>query len=400
MKFYFIGGLFSPAQMNLIVTSSKGVIQNAADALQWGLVKGLSEQDDCSVEVINLPFVGSFPARFKKAFFPSTNETILNKVKITGLKFINLTLVKYISRIISLSRHLRRIVADLNDSVIIIYSTHIPFLYSATRIKAIAPTLRICLVIPDLPQHMNDTPNIAYRLLKNIEIKLFNRMLHDVDFFVTLTSGMQTSLGLPANRCVVIEGVAHEDSNKTDHPHKKLPRFIFYSGTLASRYGIKDLLDAFHSIKDIDAELWICGDGDSREYVEYLASTDPRIKYLGQLERSDVISLQREALLLVNPRTPEGDYTKYSFPSKIMEYMISGRPVIMHQLDGIPSEYYQHCFSPKNTSVAALAECLRDAASYAPCILNEKGLSARNFVLNSKTPKHQTQKIINLIKGL
>ena len=63
-----------------------------------------------------------------------------------------------------------------------------------------------------------------------------------------------------------------------------------------------------------------------------------RIEFLGMLPRTDVLELQSKATILVNPRQPVGDFTKYSFPSKTIEYMASGTPLLMYKLPGIPEE--------------------------------------------------------------
>ena len=52
----------------------------------------------------------------------------------------------------------------------------------------------------------------------------------------------------------------------------------------------------------------------------------------------------KEAKLLINLRNPEDKYTKYSFPSKTFEYMVSGTPFFTTKLEGIPSEYYNYLY--------------------------------------------------------
>ena len=43
-----------------------------------------------------------------------------------------------------------------------------------------------------------------------------------------------------------------------------------------------------------------------------------------------------QSLWPVNPRQNNEEFTKYSFPSKTMEYLASGVPVVAYKLDGIP----------------------------------------------------------------
>lgn len=67
-----------------------------------------------------------------------------------------------------------------------------------------------------------------------------------------------------------------------------------------------------------------------------MATKDRRIQYLGSIPHDEILQLQRTASLLVNPRTPEGIYTKYSFPSKTMEYLASGTPTLYMNCQEFP----------------------------------------------------------------
>ena len=92
-----------------------------------------------------------------------------------------------------------------------------------------------------------------------------------------------------------------------------------------------------------DVELWICGSGDAKDIIEDEAQKDSRIKYFGLVDSQTALKMQHQATILVNPRTSDGEYTKYSFPSKNMEYMVSGTPVLTTDLPGMPKE---HKFQP------------------------------------------------------
>ena len=63
------------------------------------------------------------------------------------------------------------------------------------------------------------------------------------------------------------------------------------------------------------------------------------IRYFGFVSHERALELQAKAALLINPRSPKGVFTRYSFPSKTLEYMRSGKPVVCHRLEGIPEEY-------------------------------------------------------------
>lgn len=70
--------------------------------------------------------------------------------------------------------------------------------------------------------------------------------------------------------------------------------------------------------------------------------------------------MQQQATLLVNPRKGHEEYTKYSFPSKTMEYMASGTPTIMYKLPGLPIEYEEYLVLLPDNSQETLTAILNN----------------------------------------
>ena len=61
----FLGGLFLPERIDDIQRQSRGPVQFAADALQKAFLRGFATASDTPLSVVNLPFVGSYPARLQ-----------------------------------------------------------------------------------------------------------------------------------------------------------------------------------------------------------------------------------------------------------------------------------------------------------------------------------------------
>lgn len=389
---YFVGGVFEPDLFDCYIESSKGVIQNAANNYQCNIIKGLDKLSENGVSVISLPFIGSYPFFYRDFLIRPRVSCFYNNSKIFRLGFLNLPFVKLFSKFISLLKFIIKKNFE-PDSTVFIYSMHLPFVLAVVLGKFLfRKKYDICLFVPDLPEYMNDRKDIAYRFLKSIEIFFINICIRHINKYVVLTEEMAVKMKLDKNQYIVIEGVA--DSIKLqENVGFSGKRIVFYSGTLASRYGVQDLVAAFSAINNKNYELWICGDGDSRKYIEAASVNDDRIKYLGQLKRQEVLHLQQTATVLVNPRRAGDEYTKYSFPSKIMEYMSSGRPVIMHKLPGIPSEYYQYCYTPTSSTFSSFVDCLRNTLALPSSELTSKGLAAKNFIKNNKNHVKQAEKI-------
>jgi hypothetical protein len=118
---------------------------------------------------------------------------------------------------------------------------------------------------------------------------------------------------------------------------------IMYAGALFEKFGIKTLLDAFSEISN-NYELWLFGFGDLTDYITEQSKKDNRIKFFGNLPNDIVLDYEKKARLLINPRPLNHEFTKNSFPSKILEYMTSGTPVLTTKLPGIPDDYSDKLF--------------------------------------------------------
>ena len=190
-------------------------------------------------------------------------------------------------------------------------------------------------------------------------------------------------------------------TNETTHEiiRGNLDRSPLYSGAIEERHGIINLIEAFKK-NDIDAELHFYGDGSAKDKVIEAALTIPQIKFFGQKTREEIIKKQKSAFLLVNPRTSDGEFTKYSFPSKVIEYFASGTPTLMYKLEGIPDKYYKYCFIPEDESVEELANSLHRILLLNEYEMEKKGKEAKKFIVQNKNCQFQTQKIINLIKKI
>jgi len=406
MHIIFLSGLFPDSIKNEIEKNSKGVIQYAANLLQWNFVKGLD--NFCNLSLINLPFVGSYPFFYKKLFTKTFHFQHTKNSSDINLGFLNLFLIKNIHRFIKVKKQLYRILESnisSEDIYIICYAIHSPFLYALSNAKKKYLNVKTCLIAPDLPQYMSENSNIFYFLFNKINSFFIKKSLKQVDSFVLLSQYMNMELNIQEKPFIVIEGIFDNlDSIETKFDIKRYEdnnrKIIFYSGTLAYRYGIINLLNAFQEIKNDDYELWICGNGNSKLEIIKRAGKDNRIKYLGQLPYEKVLHLQTIATVLVNPRTSEGEYTKYSFPSKTIEYMASGTPCIIYKLKGIPSEYYNYCNIIEKKGIDALKEKIIEICELDVTIRKVLGQKAKRFIIENKNPYYQCSKIIQMLKTI
>jgi glycosyltransferase involved in cell wall biosynthesis len=132
-----------------------------------------------------------------------------------------------------------------------------------------------------------------------------------------------------------LEGGVDSAFNRGDrHPTP----VIMYSGALTAYGGVDRLLKAFGLMRRSNVELWITGKGDSAA-VEEAASTDSRIRWLGTVPTSELRLLYSRAWVLVNPRPCATAGSEFNFPSKLLDYLASPRPIVSTMSPGLPPEY-------------------------------------------------------------
>lgn len=396
----FLGGLLDRGKANVIEGASRGGVQTAANTLQWHIVDGLEANQPGNTTLVTAPFVGSFPTRYRYPIVRGWEFSHRQGAADKSIGFLNLPVVKHFSRVRGVRRALRAWVRRTpGKKVVIAYSLNYTFMKCLTLLKSLDDSIATCVIVPDLPEYMNTSKNVTalYRLLKGVEIRSIRRNFPAVDSLVLLTESMRERLPLGPSH-IVMEGIASSAGKDAQGMVPRSPsRVILYAGTLNARYGILQLLEAFASINDPRMSLIICGEGDSKDDVRKAAAADARIRFLGRLSHCEVLALQSQATILINPRRNDEDFAKYSFPSKILEYMSVGRPVIAYELDGMPPEYRDYLVYVSGCEVSSLAETIRRVCDLTDDELNAMGARSQSFVQLHKNPRVQARRILNLV---
>lgn len=278
------------------------------------------------------------------------------------------------------------------------YDLLYPHLYAIKSIKKKGYNVKTFTVVADLPNEFGyeKRERGLKRIIKKYLGKKQLQYLNYIDYFGLLTEQMSKPLNITKNKYVVIEGFYTKNRYYTEAQDSK-KKIILYSGAIYKIYGIEKLLHAFRSISNEDFELWFCGNGDYIQEILQCSYIDKRIKYFGYKNSEEIAIFQSQATVLINPRPNEDEYTKYSFPSKIIEYLSAARPVIAYKLDGIPEEYYNYIFTPSDDSVQALSDVIIKVCNMA---LEERrmiGKKGRDFIIARTSPDKQCKKIINLL---
>lgn len=362
MNVLLLCGYFEPKYQEEISRKTKTWVENAANTFQQRLISGLKEQN-INLEVVSAPFIGAWPTAYHDTSFKGfeAGESVEN---IHYVHFNNIWGYRNISRTIALKKCVRDFVRKTGDEkkAIIVYCPHSPFLEAAAYGKQLDKSIRIHMVVPDLPQYMNLSKKAhpVYGFFKKIDIRKMEGLIAQVDSFMLLTKHMAEKLNVGNRPYIVVEGIT-DVKNIPDHKRKENGKKVAYAGKLVEAFGVKRLIEAFELIDDPEVSLHICGGGELKSYVEEMSRKDTRIHYYGVVSAEKANEILQNADVLVNPRQNDDEYTKYSFPSKNIEYLMTGNAVVAYMLDGMPNIYRQLVFCPKSNAIKSLAECIKHA---------------------------------------
>ena len=277
-----------------------------------------------------------------------------------------------------------------------------PFVEILNYVKRKYPHIICCLVVPDLPEYMNASSmeNKFYKNAKKVQISHFKRNLKKVDCYVFLTEFMKEWFDWDV-KYTVVEGISSKTREDLDKPEQmqEKRKSILYAGMIEEKYGVVDLVKAFMQINDDEWNLELFGNGSSVNKIKELSKKDHRVHLRGMAPNAQVLQEQKEVELLVNPRNDTQSFTKYSFPSKVIEYMGSGTPMIGYKLSGMPDEYKEYLYCVDNTE-DGLYKTLKKAMELSTAERRKMGYKAQEFIVTKKTAVVQCKKIIEMLDEL
>ena len=405
MKILFIGLLYNPTEEAALLTHSKVGISVASNLFQWNLIRGINYKNPKNIEVLgSIPF-GNFPSLSNKLFCKKTRYNYCG-ISTKEIGFLNFYLIKHKQRQSAVLKYIKRwtFKNKEDDLFVIFYDLYLPFLNNLKRIRRLSYNIKTGLIVPDLAgKYRNDMGNNKFKqFILNQKSSGILTKSRNADFFILLTEQMKDVLQFGQKPYMIIDGIVNDFEVKDVlEPHISEKRVFMYAGALMKQYNISMLLSAINKLYDYENfEFWFCGKGDAEEEIKKAAQKNKRIKYLGFLSKSEVQRIEKDVTFYINPRTNDGLYTKYSFPSKNLEYLLAGRPVIAYKLDGISKEYDEVFYYIESKNENSLIEKLKNMLDMSLDEITIASKKSHDFVLAHNGAKRQAERLINFLGSL
>ncbi|MBP3646325.1 MAG: glycosyltransferase [Clostridia bacterium] len=399
MNILMLSLLYPQDQIDEVTRNAKDKLQNQINNYQWAFVDGIRSNlnGDEKLDILNSLPVGIFPLQYRQLFLrKGTHDGT-----ICQLGGINLPWFKQTGRRIGAIREIERWVKmNPQNRTLLLYTQYLPYMEAVAHLKKRYHDLKAAVIVTDLP---NDFGLASGRkgLMKKLEYLRGNKSMElcqKMDGFILLTDPMAEALKISHKPYTVIEGLIQAKPEASEENITCDNFTALYTGTLEPDLGIRELLQAFSQRPQY--ELWICGHGSLQQEVQDIAAKHSNIKFYGFVPQKEALALQAKASVLINPRSPEGVFTRYSFPSKTLEYLRSGKPVICYKLEGIPDDYDPYLCYITDTGSDGILKAVDNLA----CKTEEErasiGQAGREYVLYEKNQHVQCRKLIDLLRKL
>lgn len=371
--------------------------QVSAVKFQAAILEGLVA-NGAEVRVVGALPIGSYPR--SKTFFVAGAPFTTDFPGVSGvLAFsLNIPLLKLGLRLATTLYHgIRLVRGGQGRSGIIVYSLHTPYLAAAIVLKRLFG-VPVSVFIPDLPIHMaGRTLTGLHEFVKKVDNRLLQRLAASSDLAFPITNEIARDWLPPHLRYVVVEGIAAavEPAAPLLRENTAKKR-ILYAGSFSH---ILKVLRMFCSRTEFDVELVFVGGGPDLDEMEQLAAEDQRI-VIKPFMVGDALQREFENTdFLINPRDTQWDGARYSFPSKLFDYMTRGLPVLSTLMPSIPPEYFECFFALDDGDTERFAASLMRALTASREEIETRIAVGQRLLSNQKSAKATGARILKALSS-
>ena len=206
--------------------------------------------------------------------------------------------------------------SDLNENDILLYDSLNLSLAKAARFLKRKKACKTVAILTDDPQNITGAARFYVKQCLSLSASC--------NGYFALTEGLYNLFSKNGAPHLVKMGLMEELEKQESPIHAP---YMYYGGALFVKDGTKALLDAYQSVRP-NLDLVLSGHGAHQEECRKAAIENPRIHFLGQISKKEHYAYLQNATLLLNPRIFRKSLDKVSVPSKLLEYLASGVPIL------------------------------------------------------------------------
>ncbi len=195
--------------------------------------------------------------------------------------------------------------------------------------------------------------------LKKIYAKLMLRSIRRYDRVIILSEKAKSLLRDNQEVHVMEGGIRLENFDNFMPSKYNITMKIMYSGLLSNVTGVDILIETIKKCRNNNIEFIITGRGSLSDEIKQLANVDERVKYYAFVEKEKYLDLLKSSNVLINPRNMNFKQNANNFPSKILEYLATGKIIISTKFPGYSKfeGYMLFCESNSESLLEEIHNC-------------------------------------------
>lgn len=355
------------------------------------IVEGLAQQDDVRIDCISVVPISR--SNYPESVYKEHSETI-DGINYLYVGFRNFPIIKNLTAASAMKAAVKKYYSQHNREEILVVADGLTVEVSMAAMWLKKKGIHVTAIVTDIPliaETMGSSGGL-HGMYSRLYGKKANDLLLRYDKYILLSEHMNEVVNPEKKKpfmlmeCIVDERMFDdiEDATPLDRPA------VMYAGKFYRECGVVELAKAASALKDV-CDIWLYGGhGDCTDELEDLAKKNDNLKIHGIVPLKEILKLEKECTLLINPRFAEEEFSKYSFPSKTAEYMLSGTPVLMCKLPSLPEEYLPYVYVINGKEIA---NSIRTVLAKTNAELNSKGQEASLFIKNKKNKTYQAERI-------
>lgn len=387
MKVLYVGNVLSQKiveQYHLSIAGKK---------YELALLDSLNNLLGNDLEIVSMGRVSGNNIEYIDWLFPNKKFKILHK---TALPIVS----DFVLNINFLLELLRWTITNLKQpkSVIILNS---PFGISLLLVVfKIIFRVKIFSLTIDTPFISENKFNGILGLYTKTKFKLGHKLLHYFSGIAVLNLNVTSVLNLKIPVHLTKIGYDASNCSAFSRYHKRPDKFtLVYVGTLMKFKGVDRLMEVVAQMDNNIFELIICGDGPLKEEVILFSEKYDNIIYKGRVYAEELDSVLSKADLLVNIVEMNNSNEDFGFPSKLIDYILSARPILTNGFPALPVEFGEFVHQIEDTTVAGIKEALLKVYETDEELLQQKCKTSYDYIIHNFTYQKITNDLFSFVKS-
>ena len=172
--------------------------------------------------------------------------------------------------------------------------------------------------------------------------------------------------------------------------------FVF-AGTLIYYNGIRELLEAFVRL-GADYRLHIYGYGPMEDDVKKAAQKYENIIFHGRFNPADTMQILSQYQLLINPRQIDPAIENFTFPSKLVDYILTGKSVLTSNFKTMPAQYKDFVYVLDDLQVQSIMDGVCRVFAEDVQTREARGQAGVRYIKENQTYDRIADRILTFVK--